>query len=103
MSFLREFGPEILVGAGLGLVVGAVARKAARDAIAQQILLGGERITGGVESGRQSLLLSAPLEIKQAVRQPVDAVLMQAGLTRSEVRRLIDGIERARRIAGGTL
>ena len=103
LEFLRRFAPEILLGAGAGLVVGALARQAARDAIGTQLLLGDERLAREVEAGRRTLFETAPPQIRAAVREPINAALAAAGLTRARARELVLGIERARALLGRPL
>jgi len=100
---LREYAPEILIGAGVGLVVGALARRAAHRAIGTRLLLGDEQLAREVESGRRTLFETAPLQIKQAVRDPIDQTLASAGVTRARVSQLATAIQRARTLLGRPL
>jgi hypothetical protein len=90
--------PAMLIGAGAGLVVGAVVRKRAREAIAQELLLGSRRLSSAVNDGRAALLSEAPPQIRAGVDNAISSGLSRAGLTEMQLRILIGNISRLRRL-----
>jgi hypothetical protein len=86
-----------LVGAGAGLIVGAIARKKARDTIARELLVGSRRMSDAVTEGRATLLQTAPPQIREGVDQAVTQGLQRAGLTEAELRVLLGQVRRLQR------
>lgn len=88
--------PAILIGAGAGLVVGAIARKKAREAIARELMLGSRRLSESVSDGRTTLLQTAPPQIREGVDRAISGGLARAGLTEMQLRVLIGQVKRLR-------
>lgn len=86
----------ILIGAGAGLIVGAIARKKAREAIARELLLGSRRLSEAVSDGRTTLLQTAPPQIRAGVDAAIQDALARAGLTEAQLRVLLGQVKRLR-------
>jgi hypothetical protein len=86
----------ILIGAGAGLVVGALARKKARETIARELLLGSRRLSDAVSEGRANLLQTAPPQIRAGVDSAIADSLARAGLTEAQLRVLLGQVKRVR-------
>lgn len=91
---------EVAVGAGAGLIVGAFARRAARQAIAGELIVGDKELAERMREGVETVAREAPTRVRAAIRQGVTDGLDGAGLTRAEARELVGYVQTFRRFLG---
>lgn len=91
---------EVAVGAGAGLVVGALARRTARQAIASELLVGDQALADRLREGGEKVAREAPSQVRAAIRQGITDGLDDAGLTRTEARELVGYVQTFRRVIG---